>query len=268
MEEALAPLFDSHAHYNDRRFEEEFEGGGRGALLRAHEEGVSMICNVGSSVGTSEESIRLAEEFPFVIAAAGIHPCDAQEIPAHGTDRALARIEELCAHEKVRAVGEIGFDYHYDGTDRERQTYFFEAQMEIARRLDLPVIVHSRDAAGDTFDLIARHPENRGVLHSYSGHAEGARQYNRMGWYVSFAGPVTYKNAAKVKESAAAAEESMLLIETDCPYLPPVPHRGEINYSGYLTHTCAAVAGVRGLTYAHTAALTYANALRFFGLDL
>ena len=260
-------LFDSHAHYNDRRFEAEFEGGGRGALLRAHDEGVAFFCNVGSSVRTSEESVRLAEEFDFVVAAAGIHPQDAQEIPAADCDRALARIEELCRHQRVRALGEIGYDYHWEPVDKERQTYFFEAQLEIARRADLPVIIHSRDAAGDTFDMISRHPENRGVLHSFSGHAEGARQYNRMGWHVSFSGPVTYKNAAKVKEAAAAVREDLLLIETDCPYLPPVPHRGEINYSGYLKHICAAVAGLRGISPEECAALTAANARRFFGID-
>ena len=266
METPGIRYFDAHAHYNDLRFEEEFEWGGRGALLKAHAEGVERICNVGSSVTSSEDSIRLAEEFPFVIAAVGIHPSDAQEIPASECDRALSRIEALCSHEKVRAVGEIGFDYHWDGTDKERQTYFFEAQMEIALRAGLPVVIHTRDAAGDTFDLIARHPENTGVLHSYSGHAEGARQYNRMGWYLSFSGPVTYKNANKVKESAAAAESRMLMIETDCPYLPPVPHRGEINYSGYLRHTCEAVAAVRGISPAEAAELTYQNAERFFGL--
>lgn len=260
-------LFDSHAHYNDHRFEEEFEGGGRGALLRAHSMGVERFCNVGSSVRTSEESVRLAEEFDFVVAAVGIHPSDAQEIPAAEVERSLARIEALTKHERVRAVGEIGFDYHWEPVDRELQRYFFEAQLEIAARAALPVVIHSRDAAGDTFDVIAAHRENTGVLHSYSGHAEGARQYNRLGWYVSFSGPVTYKNAAKVKESAAAADEDRLLIETDCPYLPPVPHRGEINYSGYLIHTCEAVAALRGMTAEECAEKTYVNACRFFGLD-
>ena len=115
--------------------------------------------------------------------------------------------------------------------------------------------------------MIAAHRENTGVLHSYSGHAEGVRQFNRMGWYVSFSGPVTYKNAVKVKESAAAADESLLLIETDCPYLPPVPHRGKINYSGYLIHTCETVAALRGMTVEEAAEATYVNACRFFGLD-
>ena len=260
-------LFDSHAHYNDRRFEEEFDGGGRGALLRAHAAGVERFCNVGSSVQTSEESVRLAEEFDFVVAAVGIHPSDAQEIPPSQVERSLARIEEMTKHERVRAVGEIGFDYHWEPVDKACQRYFFEAQLEIARRASLPVVIHSRDAAGDTFGVIAAHRENTGVLHSYSGHAEGVREANRMGWYVSFSGPVTYKNAAKVKESAAAADGDLLLIETDCPYLPPVPHRGEINYSGYLIHTCEAVAALRGMTAGEAAELTYVNACRFFGLD-
>ena len=265
MEETLAPLFDSHAHYNDHRFEEEFEGGGRGALLRAYGEGVRRICNVGSSVRTSEESVRLAEEFDFVIAAVGIHPSDAQEIPAHRLDAALARIETLASHEKVCAVGEIGYDFHYDGTDRDRQEYVFAAQMEMAARHSLPVVVHSRDAAGATFDLIAAHRENRGVLHSFSGGAELARQYCAMGWYVSFSGPVTYKNANRLKEAAAAVDADRLLVETDCPYLPPVPHRGEINYSGYLRHTLEAVASIRRLTPEDAAELTYRNASAFFG---
>lgn len=147
-------LFDAHAHYDDRRFEAEFDGGFRGAIAKAIDEGVGHIVNVGSSVRTSRNSIALAEEYPLIYAAVGIHPSDAQEIPAADCDKALYEIEKLCAHEKVRAVGEIGYDYHYDGTDKERQTYFFRAQLEIARRVSLPVIIHSRDAAGDTFDMI------------------------------------------------------------------------------------------------------------------
>ena len=218
-------LFDSHAHYDDRRFDEEFEGGGRGALLKAHDLGVKYISNIGSSIRTSRNSVALAEEFDFVFAAVGIHPSDAQEIPAAAVDKSLAEIEAMASHEKVRAIGEIGYDYHYDGTDKERQKYFFGAQMEIARRVGLPVIIHSRDAMGDTFDMLSEHGGVTGVLHSYSGSAEGVRQLTSKGWYVSFSGPVTYKNANKVKESAAAVPSDRLLIETDCPYLPPVPQR-------------------------------------------
>ena len=259
-------LFDSHAHYDDRRFDEEFDGGGRAALEKAHSLGVEYIANIGSSIRTSENSVALAEEFPFVIAAVGIHPEDAQEIPVHETDRALARIEELARHEKVRAIGEIGYEYHWEPVDKERQKFFFDAQMEIARRVNLPVIIHSRDAMGDTLDTLAEHDGVTGVLHSFSGSAEVARQLAAKGWYISFSGPVTYKNANKVKESAAIVPDDKILIETDCPYLPPVPHRGEINYSGYLHYTCEAVAEIRGITPDEAARLTYENAKRFYGL--
>ena len=257
-------LFDSHAHYDDRRFEAEFEGGGRGALIKAHELGVEYVANIGSSMRNSRNSIALAEEFDFVYAAVGIHPSDAQEIPAADVDKVLGEIEAMAAHEKVRAIGEIGYDYHWEPVDKERQKYFFDAQMEIARRVDLPVIIHSRDAMGDTLDTLAEHSGVTGVLHSYSGSAEVVRQLTAKGWYISFSGPVTYKNANKVKESAAAVPSDKILIETDCPYLPPVPHRGEINYSGYLHYTCEAIAEIRGITPDEAARITFENAKRFY----
>lgn len=259
-------LFDSHAHYDDRRFESEFDGGGRGAIMKARAAGVEYIANIGSSLRTSANSIALAEEFDFIVAAVGIHPSDAQEIPAADVDRALAEIERMAENEKVRAIGEIGLDYHYDGTDRERQAYFFDAQMEIARRAALPVVIHSRDAAGDTYELIERHKGVLGVLHSFSGSAEAARQLSSKGWYISFSGPVTYKNANKVKEAAAVVPTDKLLIETDCPYLPPTPHRGEINYSGYLRYTCEAIAEIRGISADEAARITYENACRFYAV--
>ena len=260
-------LFDAHAHYDDRRFEAEFDGGFRGAIAKAVDEGVGHIVNVGSSVRTSKNSVALAEEYPLIYAAVGIHPSDAQEIPAADCDKALYEIEKLCAHEKVRAVGEIGYDYHYDGTDKERQTYFLRAQLEIARRVSLPVIIHSRDAAGDTFDMIKSATGVHGVIHSYSGSAEMAVQYVKLGWYLSFSGPLTYKNSRGVKESAAVVPEDRILIETDCPYLPPTPHRGEINYSGYLKYTCAALAEIRGITYDEAERLTETNAKHFYSID-
>ncbi len=263
----MHPLFDSHAHYDDHRFEEEFEGGVHGALMRSYEEGVRRIVNVGSSLPHSENSVVLAERYNFVYAAVGIHPSDAQDLDEKDLDRVLNRILELASHKKVLAIGEIGYDYHWDGTDKERQTYFFDKQLTMAEELSLPAIIHSRDAAGDTFDMLRAHPKAWGVLHSYSGTAEMARQLCNMGWYISFSGPVTYKNANKVKEAASVVPEDRILIETDCPYLPPVPHRGEINYSGYMKHTCDALAAIRGVSADEIAAVTYQNACRFFGLE-
>lgn len=260
-------LFDTHAHYDDRRFDEEFPGGMQLALTLAQESGVEKIVNVGSSLPHSIASVRLAEEHAFIYAAVGIHPSDAQEIPVKDWDAALAEIEALTTHPKVRAIGEIGYDYHWDDTDRDCQTYFFDKQLSLSEKLALPAIIHARDAAGDTFEMLRSHPNAWGVLHSYSGTAEMARQLCEMGWYISFSGPVTYKNANKVKEAAAIVPEDRILIETDCPYLPPVPHRGEINYSAYIKFTCEAVAAIRGKTTEEMAEITYQNACRFFGID-
>ncbi len=263
----MTTLFDSHAHYDDHRFDEEFEGGTHGALRHVHEAGVSHIVNVGASLTSSANSVSLAEMYDFVYATVGIHPYDAQEVPAAEVGRALYRIEEMAKHEKVRAIGEIGLDYHYDEINTERQAYFFEAQLAIAQRLSLPVVIHSRDAQGDTLAMLAKHPETLGVLHSFSGSAEVARQLSSKGWYISFSGPVTYKNAVKVKEAAAVVPDDKILIETDCPYLPPVPHRGELNHSGYLKYTCQVVADLRGRTFEEMAALTSRNAMTFFGIS-
>ncbi len=260
-------LFDAHAHYDDKRFDNEFDGGTDGAIMKARDEGVGHIVNVGSNVATSLNSVALAEKYDFIYAAVGIHPSDAQEIDAACCDKALYEIEKLSANKKVRAIGEIGYDYHYDGTDKERQTYFFLAQLEIAKRTALPVIIHSRDAAGDTFDFIRDTVGVHGVIHSYSGSAEMANQYVKLGWYLSFSGPLTYKNARGVKESAAAIPSDRILIETDCPYLPPTPHRGEINYSGYLKYTCAALAQIRGISYDDAVCLTEKNAKHFYSID-
>ncbi|MBE6616721.1 MAG: TatD family deoxyribonuclease [Ruminococcaceae bacterium] len=261
-------LFDSHAHYDDDRFALEFEGGTDGAIAKATREGVSYIVNVGSNIETSKNSIALAEKYSFIYAVVGIHPSDAQRLTADKIDSALYEVERLAAHEKVVAVGEIGLDYHYDYLDKERQAYFFDAQMAIARKVHLPVVIHTRDAFGDTIDILNRHPDITGVMHSYSGSAESARQLCDRGWYISFSGPVTYKNANKVKEAAAIVPSDRIMIETDCPYLPPVPHRGEINYSGYMKHTCQAVADIRGITFEEAARITCENASRFFGISL
>ncbi len=261
-------LFDSHAHYDDDRFEEEFEGGTRGALETVYNEGICGVLNVGANLDSSANSVRLAAEFAHVWAAVGVHPSDAQRLGIGRLCEALDVIRNLAAQNKVVAVGEIGLDYHYDEIDKDCQSAYFAAQMELARELKLPVIIHTRDAMGDTLDLLARYPDVTGVMHSYSGSAEVARQLCDKGWYISFSGPVTYKNAAKVKEAAAIVPEDRILVETDSPYLPPVPHRGKMNYSGYMHHTLEAVADIRGKTPEDMAAITVANTCRLFGITL
>ena len=264
MEKGL--YFDSHAHYDDARFDEEFPGGAEGALEKAFETGVCGIVTTGTNPVTSRAAVAIADSHDFVYAAVGIHPSDARFIKESDRDTALCEIEEMLFLPKVVALGEIGLDYHYDGTDKEMQKYFFERQLEIAAKSDVPVVIHDRDAHGNVFDIISRHKDARGVMHCFSGSAESARQLTKKGWYLSFGGSVTFKNARQAKEAAAAVPDDRLLIETDCPYLAPTPHRGGINYSGYLRYIVAALAEVRGTTAEHVAEITRENARRIFDI--
>lgn len=261
------PYFDSHAHYNDVRFSAKYPGGAAAALSAARAVGVEYIVNVGTNPQTSQESLALAEAYDYVYAAVGLHPTDARDIP---DDRLNAVFDELrgqSRHPKCRAFGEIGLDYHWDPDGACRQKRIFDVLLSIAEEMGLPAVIHDRDAHGDCFDLIRAHPNARGILHSFSGSAEMARQLAARGWYISFSGPITYKNAHKVREAAAVVPHELILVETDCPYLPPVPHRGELNHSGYLPFTVAALADAIGVTAAEAAALTFRNAKTVFGLS-
>lgn len=257
-------IFDSHAHYFDERFTEKYPGGAEGAIADAYGIGVRYILNAGTSPETTRQAIALAEKYPHLYASAGIHPSDSHEIPDENLQAALDEIRLLCAHDKVVAVGEIGLDYHWDISQKERQKSVFDIQLSMAEKLNLPVIIHDREAHGDTLDILWLHPNVYGVLHSFSGSAEMARQLVARGWYISFSGPVTYKNARSLREVAAMVPIDRILIETDAPYLPPEPHRGEINYSGYLPFTAHAIAQARGISDEEILARTTDNALRLF----
>ena len=178
----------------------------------------------------------------------------------------LDEIRTLCTHEKVVALGEIGLDYYWDDSQKDRQKSILDAQLSMAEELDLPVIIHDREAHGDTMDVLRAHPNVRGVLHSFSGSAEMARQLLKNGWYISFSGPITYKNARSLREVAASVPLDRILIETDAPYLPPEPHRGKINFSGYLPFTAKAVADVKECPLEEIARQTTENAKALFGL--
>lgn len=259
--------FDSHAHYNDNRFADEYPGGADAAIHDAYDLGIRHILNAGTNPETSRESIILAEKYDFLYAAVGLHPEDAMHIADEDIQSVLSDIRALASHPKVVAIGEIGLDYHWDPDGKERQIRLFDAQLSMAEELSLPVIVHDRDAHGDAFDTVRAHPHVRGVFHSFSGSAEMARQLSRMGWYISFSGTISYKNAAKVREAAAVVPHDRLLIETDAPYLAPVSHRGKINYSGYVPCTARALAEAIGLTEEETVRLTTENAKRLFSIQ-
>ena len=268
----LYGIFDSHAHYFDVRFEREYEGGADAILHTVLSKTVQNILNVGTNPATSRMAVGQAARYEGMYAAVGIHPED-----AHGLNEreALADLEALLGtaetrrRDKIVAIGEIGLDYHapsFGGVplDCDLERRVFEAQLDLAEQLDLPVVIHNREANGDLFEILLRHPKARGVLHSFSGSPELVREYTRRGWYLSFSGTVTFKNAPRVREALLATPRDRLLIETDCPYLAPHPFRGSLNHSGLLVYTVEAVAALLGIGPQAVADLTRKNAETLF----
>ncbi len=255
--------FDTHAHLEDSKIIETFDGGTEGAIKASFEAGVSTIVNIGTNIRNSYASIKLAEKYSDIYATVALYPTDAQH-PRTEVDDMLWEIEKMLSHPKVVALGEFGLDYHYDDTDKAAQMYAFEAQMQMAERNNVPVVIHDRDAHGDVMDIICKYKNVKGVMHSFSGSAEMARQLTKLGWYISFSGTVTFKNAAKVKEACAVVPDEFLLVETDTPYLTPHPFRGKTNYPGNVAYTVREIAAIRGKTEEEIASLTTENAKRFY----
>lgn len=261
--------FDSHAHYYDRRFKEEFEGGADALLDSLFLYKLCHVVNIGDSIKNSKKCIAQAAKYPKMHVAAGIHPsCAGKEGTVDEGRIALCDLLDDAVKNKIVAVGEIGFDYHYDDTDRETQRTFFEMQMRVAEMYGMPVVIHDREAHGDCFDMVCKYPNVRGVFHSYSGSAEMAQELIRRGWIISFSGVVTFKNAERVRTVAKSVPMDKLLIETDCPYLAPHPHRGECNHSGLLEFTAATIGEVHGISGEEVAKITAENAAKFFGIEL
>ena len=258
-------LFDTHAHCDDERIVNEYKGGTTALISDCLVTNIGHIVNIGTNYENSLRSIELASEFDNVYAAVGIHPSDCQLIT--GTiESAVAKIEGLLKEKKVVAIGEIGLDYHYEDTDREKQLAYFRAQMALAKKHNMKVIIHDRDAHGDCLEVVSEFPMVKGVFHSFSGSAEMAKELCRMGWYVSFSGTVTYKNAIKPKEACRICDIDKILIETDSPYLSPVPHRGEMNIPSYVKFTARAIADIRGIPYDDFVKIAEENAKKFFGI--
>ncbi len=248
-------IIDSHAHYDDSSFDADRED-----ILRELFSGeICKIVNIGCSVKSSYSSVKLAEEYAGIYAAVGLHPDAADEI-----DR-IDEIRKLCDNKKVAAVGEIGLDYHYEEHSRDIQKKAFEEQLKLAAELDMPVVIHSRDAWEDTMELLRKY-RPKGVMHCFSGSAEIAREIVTMGMYVGFTGVVTFKNAKKALKALEAVPLDRLLVETDCPYMAPEPNRGKRNYSGYLPYTIAAMAAVKGVSPDEMAEITAENAERLFNI--
>lgn len=273
---------DTHAHYYDERFNT--LPGGADAILSApaFQAEVKAVINVGTNRYTSRLAVEQAARYPFMYAAVGIHPEDCQIYPGSpGRQEGQEPLDpavELPAlrewlsdpgrrrREKIVAIGEIGLDHHWQPVDRKRQAAFFDGQLALAVELDLPVIIHDREAHGECLEMVCRHPGVRGVFHGYSGSAEMAKELIERGFYIAFGGPLTYKNAHRLRAVAAALPPSRLLLETDCPYLPPVPLRGSVNRSDNIRYTAAVLAEVLGMEPHELYRITNGNAEKLFGV--
>ncbi len=261
----MFPVFDTHAHYTDARFEEEYPGGAgalRGELFSGC---VGKIINVSVDTKNSLEVIAQAKKYEGMYAAVGVHPTEAhKETSLSEALSSLRRMLDGMAENRIVAIGEIGLDYHWEPVDRALQKEFFEAQLDLAEEYSLPVLIHDRDAHGDCFETVIRRPQLSGVFHSFSGSPEMARELVRRGWYISFSGVVTFKNAKNVRAVAASVPRERILLETDAPYLAPEPHRGKLNRSDYIVYSSEALAGVLGADADTVRRIAYENAERLF----
>ncbi|MDR2530244.1 MAG: TatD family hydrolase [Oscillospiraceae bacterium] len=249
--------FDTHAHYDFPQFDKD-----RDALLSEilPESGVELIVNVGSSMEGSRRSLELAESWTRIYATVGVHPSDAESVD-------IAELERLAAHPKCVAIGEIGLDYHYaDGPARDVQFDALRSQMRLAQRLGKRVVFHNREAHEDSLAIVREFPDVCGVFHCYSGNLELAMELVGLGWYISFTGVVTFKNAGALPEVVAALPPDRIMLETDAPYLAPEPNRGKRNDSSNLRFICEAIARFRGITPESAASLTLENGKRFYGI--
>ena len=251
------PIFDTHAHYDADRFDSD-----RDALLSAMPGvGVGLVLDPGCDLPSSRAVAELAERYPHVYAAVGIHPETAGSQPADY----LAQLEKLAAQPKVVAIGEIGLDYHYAGYDREQQIILLREQLDLAKQLDLPVIIHARDATEDYIRILEEF-RPRGVVHCFSGSAETAQQVLKLGMYIGFTGILTFSNAKKARRALAAVPEDRLVLETDCPYMAPVPMRGKRCDSTMIPYTAEAAAQVLGKDMQTVLEQTCRNGERLFGI--
>lgn len=264
----MSKLFDSHAHYFDSRFDEEYEGGSDVLLPKLFDDSVECIINVGTNNENNELCLKMAQRYDEMYAAVGIHPEDCRDYKREE----INRFEQfLLEHrdfkkEKIVAIGEIGFDYHWEPYDKEHQRFFFEEQMKLAEKYNLPVIIHDREAHGDCFDVACKFGNVVGVFHSYSGSAEMAKELVKRGWYISFSGVVTFKNAERVRAVAQSIPIERLLVETDSPYLAPHPMRGKLNHSGLMRYTVETLADLFEKSYDEMLNVLSENAKKLFGI--
>ncbi len=253
--------FDSHTHLNDERFNVDQKE----VITRAYEEGITLMMLPGADLESSQSAVVIANQYSYVYAAVGVHPHGANVMD----ELTLGLLRSLSRDKKVRAIGEIGLDYYYDNSPREVQKKWFRRQLQLAQEMKLPVIIHDRDAHQDVMDLLddADHYDVGVVMHCFSGSSELAKEYLKRGAYISLAGPVTFKNARKAVEVAEMVPMDRLLIETDSPYLTPMPFRGKRNEPLYVKYVAERIAEIRGFDTEYVAKKTLENAKRVFGIE-
>ncbi|MDD6572784.1 MAG: TatD family hydrolase [Thermoflexaceae bacterium] len=254
-------IFESHAHYDDDKFDEDREE----LLSHLVENGIEYVVNIGSSIDSCKRTVKLMERYDYIYGALGIHPNEVHLV----TDEEYEwLVREVKTNPKVRAIGEIGLDYYWEEPEPSVQKEWFEKQIELARQVKLPMVIHSRDAAKDTYDMMnaLRCSEIGGVVHCFSYSAEEAKKYLDMGFYLGIGGVVTFKNGKKLKEVVEYAPLDRILLETDCPYLAPEPNRGRRNSSLNIPYIAKAIAGIKGVTYDEVVDITAQNAKKMYGI--
>lgn len=254
-------LIDSHAHLDDERFDKD-----RDEIIKSFKDNdLELVINVGADLESSKKAVKLSKEYSSIYAAVGVHPHDAKDIDSNTLDI----LKELSKEEKVVAIGEIGLDYHYDNSPRDLQKEWFRKQIKLAKKLDLPIVVHSRDASQDVFDIINEESEDgklRGVIHCFSESVEMAFEYIKLGFYISLGGPVTFKNAKMPKQVAKEVPLENLLIETDSPYLTPEPHRGKRNEPKNVRYVAETIANIKEISYETLKNTTNENTKTLFNI--
>lgn len=253
-------IFDSHAHYDDAQFDEDRMD----VLSNLKDAGVAKVVNISNGWDDLLKTLELIKQVPFLYGTVGIHPCKVSEL----NDERMEQMRDFCSGDKIVAVGEIGLDYYWMSDPKEVQKEWFIRQLRLAKEVNLPVVIHSRDASQDTFDIMkAEHAGTTGgVIHCYSGSVEMAREYVKMGYFLGIGGVVTFKNSKTLKKVAAEIPLEHIVIETDCPYLAPTPYRGKRNSSAYLPMVVEEIARLRGISPEEVERVTYENAMRLYSI--
>ena len=252
-------IFDTHAHYDDEKFNEDRDT----VLKNIFEHGVSLVVDPACDLETCKKTLELSSKYDFVYSAVGIHPHSAE---SDGNGYWIEKIREFAKNKKVVAIGEIGLDYHYDFSPREKQKEVFSAQLALANELDLPVIIHDREAHADTLELVKKY-RPKGIIHCFSGSAETVKEFLRLGMYIGFTGSVTFKNANKILLAAEVVPEDRILLETDSPYMAPVPYRGQRCDSSLIPETAERLAEIRGTDAQTLINKAFENGCRIYGIN-